>query len=335
VHRSPCSDYPALGTSFRNRPIGTVATLARILRVPGSELTEVDLLALANRASFLYRTAGEIPKPDGSVRVVLDAKLPLKAIHDRIQRNLLKTVEFPDYLQGSIKGRGQGSNARKHIGGRIIITEDIENFFPATSARVIFEIWHRFFNFPPDVAECLTKLTTKDGSLPQGAKTSPLLANLVFWQEEPVLERALRRRGIAYTRLVDDITCSAAHDLSRGEVKWTITKIRAMVGTLGFKLKQGKETIADSGSRMIATKLVVNVRVALPSQRRSKIRAAVKAFEASTRANGGTVDDKTLNRVSGQLSYLTQYHPAEGKALLDGFEESGIVFQHAIDGFLN
>jgi len=289
--------------------------LARILRIPGSQLTEAELLGAAERASFLYRIAGEIPKPDGSVRVVLDAKFPLKAIHDRIQRNILKTVQFPEYLQGSIKRRGQGSNARKHVGGRIIITEDIENFFPATSARVIFEVWHRFFKFPPNVAECLTKLTTKDGSLPQGAKTSPLLANLVFWQEEPALELALRRRGIVYTRLVDDITCSASLDLARDEVKWVIAKIRAMVGTLGFRLKQGKETVVDAGSRMIATKLVVNVRVALPSQRRSKIRAAVKAFEASTRANGGTVVDKTLNRVSGQLSYLTQYHPAEGKAL--------------------
>jgi len=58
-----------------------------------------------------------------------------------------------------------------------------------------------------------------------------------------------------------------------------IAKIRAMVGTLGFRLKQGKETVVDAGSRMIATKLVVTWRVALPSQRRSKIRAAVKAFE--------------------------------------------------------
>jgi retron-type reverse transcriptase len=315
VRHLPCSGCRVLETSFRNHPIGTVETLARILRVPGSQLTEGELLRLAEQADSLYRVAGEIPKPDGTVRVILDAKLPLKAIQERIQRNILKTVQFPDYLQGSIKGRGQGSNARKHIGGRIVITEDIQNFFPAISGRVVFEIWHRFFTFPPRVADCLTKLTTKDGSLPQGAKTSPLLANLVFWQEEPGLELALRRRGIVYTRLVDDITCTADMDLTRDEVKWVIAKIRAMVATLGFRLKQGKETIVDASRRMIATKLVVNVKVALPSERRSKIRAAVNAFEISTRANGGAVSDKNFNRVSGQLSYLTQYHPAEGKIL--------------------
>jgi hypothetical protein len=202
-----------------------------------------------------------------------------------------------------------------------VITEDVENFFPTTSEKLIFEIWHRFFRFPPDVSACLTKLTTKDGALPQGAKTSPLLANIVFWQSELHLVRCFQARGIVYTRLVDDITCSAVHDMTQDEIKWVITKLSAMAESVGFRLKRQKETIALPNTRMIATKLVVNVRTALPAEQRSKIRAAVNSCEISAKM-GGQVPDKIFNRVSGQLAHLTQFHPTEGKALRERLRES-------------
>ena len=282
-----------------------------MLRCPGAETVE-GLLRLADHASSLYRIAGRKRKPDGSERILLDAKFPLKTVQGRIQCMILKTVEFPSYLQGGIKKRGQGSNAGHHVGRRLLITEDVENFFPATSSKVIFEVWHRFFKFPPAVAECLTKLTSKDGSLPQGSKTSPLLANIVFWQAEAKLVEDLRRKGIIYTRLVDDITCSAVRDLSRDETAWVIRMVRALAESQGFRLKREKETVADASKRMVATKLVVNVRVAVPSEERSKIRAAVKSCEA---LEHGDLATNALNKVSGKLSYLGQYHPVESKSL--------------------
>jgi retron-type reverse transcriptase len=309
-----CSDYRALDTCFRARPIGTLRTLARMLRWPGCHQAAAELQHVANQATSLYRVAGAKRKPDGSVRYVFDAKFPLKTIQGRIQCMILRTVNFPEYLQGSLKNRGQASNARRHVGQRLVITEDVQNFFPATSAKVIFDIWHQFFRFPPEVAECLTKLTTKDGSLPQGAKTSPLLANIVFWQRERDFVLELRQRGIVYTRLVDDITCSASRDLSQGEIGWVIRKLRHMTESFGFRLKRKKETIARASSRMVATKLVINVRLSLPAERRSQIRAAVNSCVASE-SKSGCVSDKTFNRASGQLAYLAQYHPAEGKAL--------------------
>jgi retron-type reverse transcriptase len=241
---------------------------------------------------------------------------------------ILRSVYFPEYLQGSLKHRGQASNARRHMGRRLVITEDVQNFFPATSAKTIFDIWHHFFCFPPDVAACLTKLTTKDGSLPQGAKTSPLLANIVFWQRERDLVLELQERGIVYTRLVDDITCSAVRDLSRSEISWVIQKLRHMAKSFGFRLKRKKESVAHASSRMVATQLVVNVKLSLPTERRAKIRAAVNCCVASE-VNDCPVPDKALNRVSGQLAHLTQFHPAEGKALR---EKLRIVRRRAVQG---
>jgi hypothetical protein len=227
---------------------------------------------------------------------------------------ILKTVAFPTYLHGGIKGRGQASNARSHVGKRFLFSEDVENFFPSVQEAAVFGVWRRFFGFSPEVAECLTKLTTKDGALPQGAKTSPLLANILFWEFEPDLVRALNARGIEYTRLVDDITCSSSRELSVAEYRWARAKIREMVSALGLRLKTGKGARSTAAARMLATKLVVNRKTSLPAEMRSRVRAAVGACEQmpAEPLGGG---ERFLNRTSGQVSYLSQHHPEEGLAL--------------------
>lgn len=111
----PYSDCRVLETFFRNRPIGTLHALAKMLRCPGAQTAD-GLSKLADGAGSLYRIAGRKRKSDGSVRIFFDAKFPLKTVHGRIQAMILKTVEFPAYLQGGIKKRGQGSNASWHVG---------------------------------------------------------------------------------------------------------------------------------------------------------------------------------------------------------------------------
>lgn len=71
-------------------------------------------------------------------------------------------------------------------------------------------------------------------ALPQGSKTSPLLANIVFWKEEPILVEELHSEGIFYTRLVDDITCSANRDLNSKEITRSIQRLHSMGRRLGF-----------------------------------------------------------------------------------------------------
>jgi hypothetical protein len=123
------------------------------------------------------------------------------------------------------------------------------------------------------VATILTKLTTKQGYLPQGAKTSALLANLVFWDNEPTVVVHLRAHGITYSRLIDDITISADTVLGPQPLAELIHRLHAMVHQKGLRLKRRKQTIGRAGDRMMATKLVVNTKTSLPKEERSRIRA--------------------------------------------------------------
>ena len=162
---------------FKGRPIATLDALARALRVSLRQLRWV-----IGRADTLYRPLKPFTKPDGSVRQTYNPAAPLKDIQRRINRNIFSRVEFPTYLQGGIRDRKAPrhcvANARLHSRPRIVINLDIANFFPSITSRQVHDIWQNFFRFPPGIAEELTRLTTYDGRLPQGAPTSSYLANL-------------------------------------------------------------------------------------------------------------------------------------------------------------
>jgi hypothetical protein len=312
-----CSVCQPPTTSFRTRPIGTIATLAIMLKLTVSELEE-----LASSASQRYRIAKRIKKPDGSIRVCFDALGSLKDAQGRIQCMILNLVNFPIYLQGGIKDRdsprGQKANAARHVESEIVITEDIKQFFPSIRRAFVFDIWHKFFCFPPPIADILTKLTTKDGCLPQGTKTSALLANLVFWDIECDLVTDFHLRGIRYTRLIDEITCSSKDRLTPDDKSYIIDALHKMVRRKGLILNTAKQTILRANERQTATKLVINRKTSLPPEQRSSIRSLVRDLKrVPTSSRSSNRYRKQYSRAAGLVSYMKQHHPDQADQLFE------------------
>lgn len=302
---------------YNAAPITKISTLARILRIEESALLE-----LADRASACYKIGSREKKADGTFRITFDAKKPLKSIQARIQCLILRNITYPCYLHGGIRDpqnpRDYVSSARTHQSSRWLVCEDIRSFFPSVRPEVIQGIWVGLCHFSPEVAGCLTKLTTKDDCLPQGAKTSTALANLVFWRDEPALFRYLRARGINYSRLVDDINCSSFNRLRGSELTDTVRRLHAMCAKYGLSIKRQKHAVFVSGGTMKTTNLVVNSLVSLPHEERSSIRRQVRQLEvtAEVAANRSTVlYAKNYNSLSGKVGKLKRFHPTEGNNL--------------------
>jgi hypothetical protein len=158
-------------------PIAHIEALASILSTTPSELVN-----LSDSIPSLWKPGKVLEKKDGTPRPTHDAGKPLKVIHERIKNRLLKQVDYPCYVLGGISDkkttRDYARHAALHAKKKILISEDIQDFFPSTTSNVVLHIWQRFFNFHPDVADLLTKLTTHEGALPQGWKTSGYLAKL-------------------------------------------------------------------------------------------------------------------------------------------------------------
>ena len=304
-----------LTPSYRAAPIRRIETLAAIvgLEVPA-------LRALAQRASGMYREVSELKK-DGTPRICYDAHKPLKLVQGYIKTRILDTVQYPPYLQGGISDptspRDYKSNAEIHVGARATFTTDIANFFPSIHAEHVYAAWEKILRCSPEVSEILTALTVRDGLLPQGARTSTHLANLVFFEREPALYKKLELTGISYSRFVDDIVWSSKRDLSKFELTEGIRLTYGMLKAYGFKPKRSKEDIFLAGERMEVNNLVTNTRVALPKEERKAIRAAVHQFISKVR--DGRISGTPLpgfDSLHGRVQTLRRFHADDGDKLL-------------------
>jgi hypothetical protein len=279
---------------YQNKPIQTLDSLALALHSDKAELERIS--KIANRS---YR---KVPPEVGSTREIFNAKPDLKALHKKIKTEILQRVQFPAYLTGSIKGRDYLTNARLHANKKILICEDVTRFFPSVRAEKVKRVWTHFFNFSDEVATLLTKLTTKDGSLPQGAITSSYLANLVLWEHEPLIQAKLREHGITYSRYVDDIAMSSKKFLTKEDQSWLIAQVYGMLAKNGLEAKRKKHEVTDDSGRMRVTKVIVNRGPAWDKTKQSALRTQV--FEVEQLVHSGNLDvhlsmmlDRTANMV--------------------------------------
>ena len=206
------------------------------------------------------------------------------------------------------------SNIEPHLAGNAhLLVVDLQDFFPSISAAAVLDVWQNFFHFPRSVAELLTKLSIKDGALPQGAITSSYLANLVLWRFEPELHARFNSIGLTYSRYVDDIAVSSTRYLTRAQQSEVVRSVYGMLAKVNLKAKRRKHETFTSSQRMVITKLVVNHHPSLPRERRAKIRAAVHQVELLSNAGLLDVDGRRLLRSAEvQVGQLGRFHPGAG-----------------------
>ena len=299
--------------------VGSIAHIEALASVLST--TTAELLDLSENIPSLWKPGKILRKKDGKPRHTHDARKPLKVIHERIKNRLLKQVEYPHYILGGISDkqttRDYSRHAALHAKKKILISEDIRDFFPSTTSDVVLTIWQRFFNFHPEVAALLTKLTTHEGVLPQGWKTSGYLANLALWDREPDFVTQLHRQGLVYSRFMDDVTVSAPYKISKTQVTNIISGIYGMLASRGYKPKRSKHKISTGRRRMEVTGLNVNTtRPSMPKRRRNQIRAQVFQCEQLFKRNARSTEYLAQwRKASGNVGTMKRFNPGEAKGL--------------------
>lgn len=135
----------------------------------------------------------------------------LKRIQKRINQDILSKLVVPSYAFGSVKTKNNIENAKQHLSSKFFLCIDLKSFFPSITHKKVFQTLCTH-DFTPAVARVLTQLTTHKGCLPQGAATSPLLANLVFAATGSKILSLIKNREIRFTTFLDDFTFSSKAD---------------------------------------------------------------------------------------------------------------------------
>jgi hypothetical protein len=146
------------------------------------------------------------PKKGGGRREIAEPDARLK----HIQREIIARHFFAERPHPAAvayrKKRSIAHHVWPHAGAELVVTADVEDFFPATSAARVEDWWRE--RVGDDPARLLTLLTTDRGGLPQGAPTSPGLSNFVNSELDERLARRAATAGACYTRYCDDMVFS-------------------------------------------------------------------------------------------------------------------------------
>ena len=213
-------------------------------------------------------------------RIINPPKPELKDLQKRINTYLVNNIPLPYYAFGGVKGKDNIRNARFHKGQKYVFQTDLKDFFPRITNRMVYAMFVEN-GFSHDVASLLTKLTTFQGHLPQGAPTSTTIANLVFVPTGRALQSIADREGLRFTTFVDDVTISSQNDF-----KAIIPEIMGIIHPnegSQFKISQRKTTYRSGITVITGVKMLNNSMV--PSD---KLKRKIEAEEEmnSYRARG-------------------------------------------------
>jgi hypothetical protein len=216
-----------------------------------------------------------------------------------IHNNVLKLGTFHEASCAYEPGSKIAEAAKLHCDARWMVKLDIKNFFESITEQKVYKVF-RSFGYQPLVAFELARICTRTrrgsvrrtnpsshsiteyddtrlGHLPQGAPTSPLLANIVVYGLDVALSKLAAKYDMVYTRYADDITFSTS------TVAWS--KVNAIellrqghevLRSHGFRPNHAKAHIVPPGSRKIMLGLAVGDSVPrLTRDFKNKLRAHI------------------------------------------------------------
>jgi hypothetical protein len=222
-------------------------------------------------------TSATIPKRGGPYRSPGRRTLRVpsretKALQRRILKRLLRKLRVHAAATGFERGRSIVDNALPHAHQCVVIKLDLVDFFQSTSAARVQSYFQRI-GWDAEAAALLTRLCTDAGGLPQGAPTSPALANRVNFGFDARLERIAKSRKGVYTRYADDITFSFPKDYPK-KMRGIVQLVCRAARRRGYRVhKRTKLVIRRRHQQQLVTGLVVNDGVRLPRKMRRWLRA--------------------------------------------------------------
>lgn len=284
-------------------------------------------------ASCSHYVHFQVPKRKGGVRTLSRPHQLLAGVQAWILEHILNKLPVTDVCHGFVQGRSIVTNARPHAQQDIVVNLDLENFFPSIVFRRVRKVF-QIVGYSPAVATVLALLCTEcprrqvrfEGrrlwvaigprGLPQGACTSPALANQVAIRLDRRLNGLATKLGLCYTRYADDLSFSgpATFEPRLGYLLGTVERI---AGEEGFALKRQKTRILRRNTRQVVTGLVVNDRPGVGREEVRRIRAILHRARTEGLAAQNREERPNFRAwLLGKIAYIRMVRPEVGAKLL-------------------
>jgi hypothetical protein len=328
--------------------LATPGDLARWLEMPVEHLLWLadarDQQRRGAAPALQHYSYSFVPKKSGPPRLIESPKSRLKAIQRRVLRDILDAVPVHDCAHGFVAGRSCLSAAQVHAGEAAVVAVDLKDFFLTTPLRRVHGVF-RSLGYPWAVARLLTGLCSsptpssvfaalpedsrhdwltrkryESPHLPQGAPTSPALANLAAHRLDLRLHGLARSFDANYTRYADDFAFSGDARFVRGIAPF-LAGVADIARDEGYLLNDRKTRIMRRSACQRVTGLVVNDHLNIPRAEYD----ALKATLHNCARNGPRAENRSnlpdfRAHLDGRVVWVENANRARGRRLRQMFE---------------
>ncbi len=286
-----------------------------------------------------------LAKRFGRIRLVEAPKPRLKAIQRRILTGILDNIPLHDAVHGFRRAHSIMTFAAPHVGKRVVLRIDLQDFFPSISAARIQALF-RTIGYPESVADLLAGLCTNttpldvwEGDclgefgnqirnasllysrphLPQGAPTSPALANLCAYRTDCRLTGLAGSAGAVYTRYADDLAFSGDGDFERVVKRFSL-HVCATLLEEGFTAHYRKTRIMKRGVRQHLTGIVVNERLNVVRSDYDRLKATLtNCVRMGPESQNRMGNEFFRAHLEGRITFVEMINPTRGRRLRELF----------------
>ena len=329
--------------------IDTLAHLASLLQVSSGELEWFADPQHWNRKAnprlrhyrYIWRQRpGRVPR-------LLEIPAPrLRAIQRIVLGEMLYPLEIHDAAHGFVPGRSALTVAALHTGQDVVLNLDLVSFFARVSAGKVFgalrragyteSVAHRLVGIcthvvPPAVLSAMPpggspeqrfalRQALAAPHLPQGAPTSPALANLSLRRLDARLTGLAEAFGGSYTRYADDLTFSGGGKLARNP-GYLINIVTQILKDEGHNLNTQKSRVRTASQRQTVTSVVVNERPNVVRSEFDRLKAIIhncKADGPDSQNREGHTDFRA--HLAGRIAWISALNEARGARLVKDFQ---------------
>lgn len=259
-------------------------------------------------------------------------------LRNQFTTDILKVLKFnlyelytpPECVHGFILGKDTLTNAKSHLGNKLLLSLDILDFFRSINigqVKMAFE----FLGFNDEISGFLSDITTIENSLPPGFPTSPFIANIVFRKLDDEINNLCKQNGAVYTRYADDISISSNQDIP------SINDIENIISSAGFLINSQKSKFFKRGQNQYVTGLSIadDKYPRIPKQIKRKLRQEIyhiKKFgfhshichlnnwdEKTDKSITEEIRGEVLNRMKGWIDYIKHVEPKVAEKFYEDF----------------
>lgn len=336
-----------------SHPVPSIAGLEQLAGALGLTTGELDWFA---DTGHWNRTAGWGPlqhyrhvwlgRPGRTPRLLEVPGSRLKAVQRRVLQGLIGPIPLHGAAHGFVPGRSPASGAARHAGSAMVISLDLTSFFATVTAGRVFGAL-RQAGYPEAVAHTLAGLCThvvppwaltampaggtaaerfalvqalRIPHLPQGAPTSPMLANVALRRLDSRLQGWADAAGTRYTRYADDLTFSGGASLARRADAF-VRGVQRIVADEGHTLNERKTRVRPGSTRQQVTGVVVNVRPNAPRRQFDALKATLhNCVLHGPESQNRTGRQDFRAHLLGRIAWMESLNPARALRLRRDFE---------------